>query len=442
MPTRGGNCVWTGLVPVRRKLNSRGRPRPRQVSLHGAEMTIAIILFLFGFALGLAVAFLLKIKQVKDARQIAEELFKSNEAQRQQQVDTIIGQVKDSFGNLSLDALRRSTEEFLKLARERLQTQTQEGAKELESKKSLIDQQLKSMTSELEKVGLLMKDLEKDRIEKFGQLAGQLRATGEQTARLLQTTQQLREALANTKVRGQWGERMAEDVLRVAGFVENVNYRKQLKQETTGKKPDYTFLLPRNLVVNMDVKFPLENYMHFLESEAAGDKAGAESFRKLFLHNVKSRIKEVAGRDYVNPADNTVDYVLLFIPNEQIYAFIHEQDATILDEGLKQHVVFCSPLTLFAVLAVIRQAVENFSLEQTARQILTLYNEFNKQWKKFSDTMDTMGSRLEKAQEAFNDLVGTRKRALEKPLNQIEDLRQRAGLTSGLPGEIPPPPET
>jgi len=299
---------------------------------------------------------------------------------------------------------------------------------------------LKTMTEELDKVGQLMKELEKDRVEKFGQLDRQLRVAGEQTAALMQTTGQLKEALASSKVRGQWGERMAEDVLRVAGFVEGINYRKQKAMES-GNKPDFTFYLPRSLIVNMDVKFPLDNYMHYLECESSGDRAGAESFRKMFLRDVKNRLKEVAGREYINPSENTLDYVLLFIPNEQIYAFIHEQDSSILDEGLRQHVVFCSPITLFAVLAVIRQAVENFSLEQTARQILALYSEFNKQWKKFSETMDTIGKRLKSAQDAFDEMIGARKRALEKPLNQIEDLRQRQGLTAGLPGEIPLPPE-
>jgi len=53
---------------------------------------------------------------------------------------------------------------------------------------------------------------------------------------------------------------MAEDVLQLAGFVENVNYVKQ-KTLAAGSRPDFTFLLPRKLTLNMDVKFPLDNYL-------------------------------------------------------------------------------------------------------------------------------------------------------------------------------------
>ena len=83
------------------------------------------------------------------------------------------------------------------------------------------------MTIELDNIGRLMKDLEKDRAEKFGELTKHLQVAGEQTNLLLQTTGFLREALAGAKTRGQWGERMAEDILRSAGLAENVNYVKQ-----------------------------------------------------------------------------------------------------------------------------------------------------------------------------------------------------------------------
>ena len=116
-------------------------------------MTTPIITLIIGFALGIVAAFILKIISVKNTRELAAEMYKETEIQRQQQVDQVITTVKSSFGDLSLEALSKSTEEFLKLARERLETQTQAGSKDLDAKKSLIDQQLKNMTTALEKVG-------------------------------------------------------------------------------------------------------------------------------------------------------------------------------------------------------------------------------------------------------------------------------------------------
>jgi len=351
---------------------------------------------------GLLVAVALRWMQARAAKDLTEEM-------------------KASFGSLSLDALSK----FLELAKAKLDAERDTHAQDLEAKKGLIDQQLRQMTVELEKVSTLVKDLEKDRVEKFGQLASQLKTATEHTAALVQTTATLREALSSTKARGQWGERMAEDVLRLAGFVENVNYVKQKTIAGSGSRPDFTFLLPRKLTLNMDVKFPLDNYLKLLDAKSDPERA---KYRADFLRDVKARVKEVSTRDYINPEQNTVDSVLLFIPNEQIYAFIHEQDSAILDDGIRQGVVFCSPLTLFAVLAVIRKAVDNFSLEQTSNEILSLLGEFKKQWGEFLGKLELVGKRIGDAQREYDALTTTRRRQLEKPLNRIEDLRMERGL--------------
>jgi DNA recombination protein RmuC len=225
---------------------------------------------------------------------------------------------------------------------------------------------------------------------------------------------------------------MAEDVLRLVGFIENVNYLKQKTLQGAGTRPDFTFLLPRNLKLNMDVKFPLDNYMKFLEASSEVEKA---KFRNDFLRDVRERIKEVTTRDYINPEQNTLDYVLLFIPNEQIYAFIHEQDSSILDSGIKSKVVLCSPLTLVAVLAVIRQAVDNFALEQTSTEILSLLGSFKKQWDAFLQKMEVLGKRIDDAQKEYESLVTTRRRQLERPLSKIEELRTQQKRPPAADGE-------
>ena len=385
----------------------------------------AFIGLIIGFGVGLVVALLFRFMHGKTAKELAGELLLETETQKKADMDAVIENIKQSFGNLSLEALSKSTEEFLKLAKTRLESEREIGSRELDAKKGLIDQQLKQMTSKLEDVSRVMNELEKDRVEKFGELASQLTIANQQSAALMQTTNLLREALASTKARGQWGERMAEDVLRLAGFIEDVNYVKQKSIDEGRSRPDFTFLLPRDLKLNMDVKFPLDNYVRFLETDRDTEKA---RFRNDFLRDVKNRVKEVTSREYINPEQNTVDYVLLFIPNEQIYSFIHEQDSTILDEGIKNRVIFCSPITLFAVLAVIRQAVDNFALEKTSNEILSLFGSFKNQWNEFLKKLDLLGKRIADAQKEYEALTTTRRRQLERPLNKIDDLRTQRGL--------------
>lgn len=381
-----------------------------------AGLLLALVV---GILVGLGVSLFLWIGRRKTAREIAQELFRESELHRQAGMNMVIENLKDSFGKLSLDALSASTDEFLKLAKVRFQSEREASAQELETKKELIDQQLRRMTSELENVSKLMKDLESDRTQKFGELTSQLTTSGQQTQALMQTTNSLREALVSTKARGQWGERMAEDVLRLAGFIENVNYVKQKNIEGAGSRPDFTFLLPKSLKLHMDVKFPLDNYLRFLEAVSDADKAKC---RNDFMRDVKARIKECTSRDYID-SEMTLDYMLLFIPNEQIYAFIHEQDSSLLDDGIRQKVLFCSPITLFAVLAVIRQAVDNFALEKTSHEILLQLAAFKKQWDEFTGKWDLLGRKIGEAMKEYESLSTIRRRQLEKPLNRIEELK-------------------
>jgi len=131
-----------------------------------------------------------------------------------------------------------------------------------------------------------------------------------------------------------------------------------------------------------------------------------------------------------------VDYVIVFIPNEQVYAFINEHDSSLLDQALKDKVILCSPITLYAILAVIRQAVDNFNLEKTAAQIMSLLGTFNKQWNSFINSFDKMGKKIEEAQREYNHLTSTRRNQLERPLRQIADLRQQRGITEDTIDEI------
>ncbi|MDD5496697.1 MAG: DNA recombination protein RmuC, partial [Candidatus Omnitrophica bacterium] len=300
----------------------------------------------------------------------------------------------------------------------------------------LIDQTLLLMKDELKNIQNLVTEFEKDRENKFGELANQLKTAAEQTGKLQETTGQLRSALASTTARGQWGQRMAEDVLRLAGFIEGINYLKEKAQETVTSRPDYTFLLPQGLKVNMDVKFPLDNYLRYLETSNDNEREG---YRDQFLRDTRARIREIKNRDYINPEENTLDYVIIFIPNEQAYGFINENDRGLLDEALKNKVIVCSPLTLYAILAVIRQAVDNFNLEKTASEILSLLGAFNKQWESFIKSFDKLGKKIKETQEEFNALTSTRRNQLERPIRKLEDIRKQKGISeTGLPEDVIP----
>lgn len=306
------------------------------------------------------------------------------------------------------------------VAGERLEAQTRVSTSHLDSRKELIDAELARMGRTLGEVTTTLQRLESERAEQLGRMGEQLQGVARTHQDLARTTGALREALSSSQARGQWGERMVEDVLRAAGFVAGVNYRTQTTTRS-GTRPDVTFLLPHDQVVHLDVKFPLDRYLAMLEADGEQER---ETHRAAFLRAVRDRVKELSTRGYIDPQDGTIDCVLLFIPNEQVYGFVHEQDPQLLDDALAQRVVLCSPSTLFAVLAVIRQAMDRVALERTSDRILDLLEAFRDQWQRFTEQMDKVGRGLETTQRAYDALATTRRNQLERQLDRVDDLRQ------------------
>jgi len=367
----------------------------------------------------------------------SETMARLDESQKSLQkqkglLDEMENKLSETFKAISLEALAKNSDEFkkyadefIKLAEEKLKSRTVEGKKELDSKKELIDQNIEAIGKTMSEVQRKIEEVGKVSGEKFTEVSTLIKKHEEVATKLKDTTERLSHALASSKKRGEWGERMAEDIIRLIGMIEGVNYIKQKTLDSSAGRPDYTFFLPNNLKINMDVKFPVDNYIHYLNAGSEHDK---RRYKEELLKNTKVMIKQLTTRDYINSAENTVDYVIMFIPNEQVYSFINEADITIMDEALKQKVILCSPFTLYAVLAVIRQAIENFTLEQTASEILKLLGEFSKQWNAYKDKFRIMGERLDAAKKEYDSLITTRSNMLERPLKKIEDIRKQKAI--------------
>ncbi|MCP4226593.1 MAG: DNA recombination protein RmuC [Actinomycetia bacterium] len=328
---------------------------------------------------------------------------------------------------------------ILSVASSKLGDQLEAGKIVIDRERDSMSHQVETVNAELRRVSGLVADLQKESAQQAGQLTNGLEQAFRVTSTLADTTQSLERALASPKARGQWGERMAEDVLRSAGFIEGVSYAKQTKLRSGGI-PDYTFFLPNEHVVHMDVKFPIDNYRRWLETT---DETVKVRLAKQFQRDVRQRIKELTERDYVDP-ETTVDYLLLFVPNESVYGFIHEHDSTLIDVAIGQKVVLCSPVTLFAVLAVIRQSVDNFLIERRSGEIIGALGGLRDQWERWSEPMDKMGRAITTAQKAFDELSGPRTRQFERQLEKLEAVRDARVVPaeSGLPTVLAAPVES
>ena len=390
---------------------------------HTLDMPTTALAALFAVAV-LVLAYVIGTRAARAGGHTADELVSAALEQQAQLLAQQTAELQARLGMEREHTVRSAADMAAKLAGEKLGDSMVSGTNLLALRSESFDKRVGDLMAQVERLGDVVTRLQRDGASQHSEVVTGLKEAQRSTRALAETTGALREALASPKARGQWGERMADDVLRHAGMVEGVSYRKQTGI-TGGSIPDVTFLMPGGRVLHMDVKFPVDNYLRHLEAATDGER---DTHAKAFLRDVRNRVKEISARTGYIDADTTLDQVLLFIPNESVWAFIHEQDAQIIDVALQQKVVLCSPVSLFAVLAVIRQAVEQTQLARTSDEILQCLAGFGKEWTKFSESLDKVVARFDTAQRGLEDLTGTRRRQLERQLDRVDALRVARGL--------------
>lgn len=261
----------------------------------------------------------------------------------------------------------------------------------------------------------------------------QLANTAKVTEGLQVSTDSLKNLLSNNRLRGEWGEQVAEDLLLAAGFVEKVNFVKQTA--TAEGRPDFTILLPDGSKLNVDAKFPFDDLMEYQSAKTEPAKKAALS---KFSTSIKTKVKDITSKDYIDPENQTLDFVVMFIPNEMIFSFIYEKLPDINEYCNQRKVVLAGPFGFTAVLRLVMQAYKNFGYEKNLQEIFGLVAKFQDEYQKFGESMQKLGSQLATAQKTFHDVEGTRSRQLTKVVDQISGKSQldRGEKVAKLPEKI------
>lgn len=300
-----------------------------------------------------------------------------------------------------------------------------QGTQALEHKKDIIKEMVDAIRKELSESQKRLESSEKARIGEFSTMKTAFEEYKMITRGLQETTDDLKNILSNNQLRGKFGEEVAEGLLQSVGFVKGQQYTKQESQSGSSARPDFTIYLPDRTKVNVDVKFPYQSLIRYQEVEGEQEK---ERHLRAFASDVKEKIKQVATRDYINPQEGTVDFVILFVPNEMIFSFIYDQLNEVWNDAMRKKVIMAGPFSFTAILRMIFQAYKNFSYQQNLHEIIQLIKTFEKEYEKFSGALDTLGSRIQSAANQYQTVSVTRTKKLT---GIVEKIKQEDMLGSG-----------
>src|SRR5210317_323207 len=209
----------------------------------------------------------------------------------------------------------------------------------------------------------------KDFLEKTGEIKSSITGVDQQTRNLISV-------LNNNQSRGQWAEFQVEDLLSIMEYKDGIHFESQ-KIMKSGNKPDFTFYLPENKAINMDSKFPLNLYMQLsklnldLEDETSDEISRKQITDSIKIKNkefidkaIKTKIDETSSREgYISPEEDTVDFVLMYIPLENLYHFLLTSEigankTPVIQYAFAKKVILVSPQTLMAYLETIRHSMK------------------------------------------------------------------------------------
>ena len=258
---------------------------------------------------------------------------------------------------------------------------------------------------------------------------------GERLALTAEQTSELHRVLASPKRRGDWGEVLAEDVLRCAGLQDGINFARQ-RTLPNGARPDFTFFMPSERELYLDSKFPLENHRRM---ETADTDEAREAARKAFIGDIKRHIKALADRGYADPA-STVGFCILFIANPAIFAAAVEADPDIIKHALERHIMLADASTLMAVLMLAKSAADAFRVQRRTVDVLRCLTEFRGEWERLTTHIDRTDKQLATFLKSWEGLTGTRRRQLQRRLDRIDELDigdEPAEVTPDTPTALP-----
>jgi DNA recombination protein RmuC len=205
----------------------------------------------------------------------------------------------------------------------------------------------------------------------------------------------LEQALKPPKARGGFGELLLENLLR--DKLPPSHYQLQYGFKG-GERVDAVIHVER--LVPVDAKFPLDNFHRVVE---ATDDSERQTHEKAFGRDLKTHIDAIAGK-YIRPAEGTYDFAFMYVPSESVYyELVCGKTGALYSYALEKRVFPVSPTTFTAYLQVIVFGLRGLQVEKHAEEVMAQITGLQKDFGRFKEDFDLVGTHLGRAQSKFSD---------------------------------------
>ena len=223
----------------------------------------------------------------------------------------------------------------------------------------------------------------------------------------------LRSVLEGNQSRGQYGEYQLSMVLHnvfgdTTGCYQEQYTMKKAKDGGDVRADAVVFMPEPNKMICIDSKFPFQDYQRIFETDNAEEK---ERLTKEFGNAVKKHITVIKDKYIVE--GKTAPEALMFIPNDGVFAFVHQNLEEVIEYARSKKVILTSPSTLPAILVTInmvRIEVERSKnadeINKHLQRLAKDFEMFGREWDKFSNALEQTGKRREELDHRVGRITG------------------------------------
>jgi DNA recombination protein RmuC len=361
-----------------------------------------------------------QLTETGNARAAAEARHAASEKMLVEQralQDKALADLREAFKALSADALKQTAPEFLRLAEQSF-GKLQETAKgDLAQRQEAIKTLVEPLKQQLETYQKSLQQSEAAQSSTLGEVKKQLELLSQQSQSLASETLQFRRVLSSNQARGRWGEETLRRVVEAAGMSAHCDFTEQT--QAGENRPDLVVRLPGDRFIIVDAKVPDFDFLNALES--ADDAKRAEA---LAAHaaKLKATIKALADRDYPSQFPNALDYVVLFVPAESLFSAALEGDHDLIVWAAGKRILLATPASLIALLRSVSVSWQQHAQTENAQKIAEAAQELYARVCKFTEHFERIRDGLAKANDAFNDAVGSYERMVRPAGEKIQKL--------------------
>jgi DNA recombination protein RmuC len=310
----------------------------------------------------------------------------------------------ETFQAVASQVLAENNTRFLELARSRLEALQKDAAGDLSQRQTAIEGLVKPLTKSVETLEQHLALVESSRQKAYGELSAQVQQLNDSSRALREETGSLVTSLRQPQIKGKWGELTLRRAAELTGMSPHCDFSEQVSTTTEeGRlRPDMVVHLPGGGSIIVDAKVPLHAFLTAVQAKTADDyRAAMGEHARL----VKSHIQQLASKKYPAQFEQSVRFVVLFLPGESFFSAAVEQDRELIEYANEKKIILSSPTTFLALLHAVAQGWQQEKLAESAREIADLGKRMYDRLLKFLEYLEGVRVGLERANKSYNDAV-------------------------------------